>query len=288
MTETLNVDGWLAWAEKQLAARGVTEVRANVEWIMAHALRTGRGELKLHASRTLNLKQEKSFRYLIDQRARRVPLAYVLGSQPFLGLDIQVGEGALIPRPETEELVDEASHLFKPRAQESLNILEIGTGTGCIAVALATLFPRSVVYATDISEQALSLARKNSDLHHCTRQIRFISEDLFKPDHQRRGWADLVISNPPYIPTAEIDRLDPEVRREPRLALDGGPDGLNHLKAVIADAPSTLKRGGWLALEIGSDQGAAIRKLLAAQGFEEVVVRRDAQGHERMALARRS
>lgn len=277
----------LASAERQLAARGVSETAANAEWIMAYVLKAGRGELKLHGSRTLSVKQENSFKHLIEQRSRRTPLAYLLGTQPFLGLDIQVGEGALIPRSETEELVDEASRLFKPRAQEALDILEIGTGTGCIAVALAALFPRSVVYATDISASALELARRNADLHHRTRQIRFVSEDLFKPDHKRRGWADLVISNPPYIRTSELDGLDPEVLKEPRLALDGGPDGLAHLRAIIADAPSSLKTGGWLALEIGSDQGPAVRALLQAQGLSDVVVRRDAQGHERIALARR-
>lgn len=284
----LNCAQLLAEGERQLKARGVPEERANAEWIMAYVLKAGRGELALHGSRTLNAKQENSFRHLIEQRARRVPLAYLLGNQPFLGLDIEVGEGALIPRPETEELVDEASHLFKPRAQEALNILEIGTGTGCIAVALASLFPRAAVYATDISESALTLARRNADKHHRTRQIRFLAEDLFKPDAKRAGWADLIISNPPYIPTAELDRLEPEVRREPRLALDGGPDGLKHLKAIIADAPAMLKPGGWLALEIGSDQGRAVRDLLQARGFSEFVVRRDAQGHERMALARKS
>lgn len=284
----MTVQQWLESGERQLAERGVPEARANAEWIMAHVLKAGRGELALHGSRTMSVKHENAFRNLVLQRARRVPLAYILGNQPFLGLDILVGEGALVPRPETEELVDEASQLFKPRADEELHILEIGTGTGCIAVALATLFPRSVVYATDISEQALALARKNSDLHHTTRRIRFISEDLFKPDHQRAGWADLIISNPPYIPTAELDRLEPEVKKEPRLALDGGPDGLSHLRAIVAEAPSSLKPGGWLALEIGSDQGAAVRELLEAKGFNEVVVRRDAQGHERMALARKS
>lgn len=278
---------WLEKGERTLASRGVPEARPNAEWIMAHVLKAGRAELQLHLSRALSDKQANSFWHLLEQRARRVPLAYVLGSQPFLGLDIEVHEGALIPRPETEELVMEAARLLKARETEALTFVEIGTGTGCISVALAALFPKATIYATDISEAALSLARKNAAAHHVLPRVRFVREDLFKP-RLSAGFADLVVSNPPYIPSKVVDTLEPEVLKEPRVALDGGPDGLDALRAIISQVPAFLKAGGWVALEIGRDQALAVAKLLHAQRFSGVMIRKDAQGADRFALARRS
>jgi release factor glutamine methyltransferase len=275
---------WLASAEDLFKSKGVPEPAANAEFIMAAALKCGRAEVLLHANRALTVKQGNSFWHLAERRARRLPLAYVLGSQPFMGLDIEVDEGALVPRPETEELVAEAARLLQSRAQEPLHFLEIGTGTGCISVALAKLFPRATIYATEISAEAFKLAQKNAERHHKGLQIRFIREDLFKPDAGRQSWADLVISNPPYIPTKEIDRLEPEVLKEPRMALDGGRDGLSALRAIIADAPRYLKPGGLLALEMGSAQGAAVTALMEKAGFSRIAIKKDAQGHDRIAI----
>ncbi len=278
---------WLEKGEQRLAKGGVSEARANAEWIMAHVLKTGRAALKLHLARALSEKQGNSYWHLLERRARRIPLAYVLGSQPFLGLEIQVDDGALIPRPETEELVMEAARLFKPRENEALTFVEIGTGTGCVSVALAALFPKATIYATDISDAALALAQRNVTAHHFVGRVRFVREDLFKPQ-LAAGFADLVISNPPYIPSKVVDTLEPEVLKEPRLALDGGADGLDALRAIVAAAPGFLKSGGWLALEMGWDQAAAVRKLLHAQPFADVLIRKDAQGHDRFALAKRA
>lgn len=270
--------------EQRLAERGVPEARANAEFLMASVLKTGRASLALHASRTLPERQQNAFWNLVMGRAKRLPLAYVLGSQPFCGLDIQVSEGALVPRPETEELVEEATRLLKPRAGEPLQILELGTGTGCIAVALASRFPYASIWATDISPQALKLAQKNAEFHHVVHRIRFIREDIFKPGHDRKGWADLVISNPPYIPTRELKGLQAEVQNEPVLALDGGPDGLKAIRAIVQDAPAHLKAGGCLMLEIGRDQGPAVAALLQERGFAGAMIRKDAQGLDRVAV----
>ncbi|MDE2238051.1 MAG: peptide chain release factor N(5)-glutamine methyltransferase, partial [Elusimicrobia bacterium] len=209
-----------------------------------------------------------------------------LGNQPFMGLEIKVSPAALIPRPETEGLVCEALELLKPRAEEPLTLLELGTGTGCIAIALARALPQATIYATDVSQAALRLAEQNALAHHVARRIRFVQEDLFGASGPR-GWADLAISNPPYIPTAELARLEPELLCEPRLALDGGKDGLAAIRAIVAAAPGVLKPGGWLALEIGSEQGQSALGLLADAGFEERRVRKDLQGLDRVALARR-
>ena len=253
---------------------------------MAAVLKTGRGELPLHYGRVLTEKQGRSFQHLVSERAKRVPLAYVLGTQPFMGLEIIVTRDALIPRPETEEVVGEAIRLLEPKAQQGLNVIEIGTGTGCIALALSKEFPRATVYATDISPDALKLALHNAEVNHCSRGIRFIKENLFKPESSPQKWADMVISNPPYIPSADIPKLQPEVLNEPFMALDGGKDGLDAIKAIIATAPRFLRPGGHIVLEIGSDQGGAVRALLEKEGFKDIIVKKDLQGLDRIAFGK--
>ena len=282
----MNTGQWLDKAVLYLTKQGAPEPRASAEFIMASALKVGRSALAVHASRVPTDRQRKHFWNLVRQRGCREPLAYLLGTQPFMGLEIEVAPSALIPRPETEELVASAVALLKPRASEPLNILELGTGTGCIAVALAVSLPKAAVYATDISGAALKLAMKNALTHHVEGRLRLIQEDLFSEGALFRGWADLVISNPPYIPTAEIDRLEPEVLKEPRVALDGGKDGLKALRAIIAAAPRYLKPGGWLALEIAWDQKDSVTALIEKAGFLDCRVKKDLQGHDRIAVAR--
>lgn len=285
MTMTTVAD-WLKKAEGYLLERKVTEITANTEFLMAEVLKSGRGAVRLQLSRGLSEKQGLHFWNLVKERGKRLPLAYVLGSQPFLGLDIEVEAGALVPRPETEEVVEEAARLLRVAGKADPQILEVGTGTGCISVALAKRFPGALIFATDISPAALKLALRNAEKHHCSDRIRFLKEDLYRPEAKLAGWADLVISNPPYIPTTVIPTLEPEVLKEPRLALDGGPDGLDALRAIIADAPRHLKPGALMVLEIGFDQGAAVISLLKARGAKEASVKADAQGHDRIAVGR--
>ena len=283
----MTISEWLDKAVAFLTKQGVPEARANAEFIMAEALRAGRSELQLHHLRVPTDKQERVFWGNVERRGKRVPLAYILGNQPFMGLEIKVSPDVLIPRPETEEVVACAVELLKDRAGHTLNILEFGTGTGCIAVALAESLRHATVYATDISDAALKLALENALGHHVERRIRFVKEDLFR-EASLKGWADLVISNPPYIPTKVIATLEPEVLKEPFLALDGGKDGLDALRAIIAAAPGYLKKGGWLVLEIGHAQGPAVLRLLEKAGFDGRLVRKDLQGHDRIAVARRA
>ncbi|MEK7858984.1 MAG: peptide chain release factor N(5)-glutamine methyltransferase [Elusimicrobiota bacterium] len=282
----MTVGEWVAKGQAHLASQKVPEASANAEFLMASVLRGNRGSVTIQARNPLSEKQSHQFWNLIKRRARRIPLAYVLGSQPFMGLDIEVNEVVLIPRPETEELVEEASRLLKEGGRAELHILEIGTGTGCISVALAKAFPQALIFATDISAAVISLAMKNAEAHHCGRRIRFIQEDLFRPEAKLSGWADLVISNPPYIPTKELTNLEPEVQKEPFLALDGGRDGLDALRAITKEAPRHLKKGGILALEIGFDQGPAVLGLLKAAEFPETRVKKDLQGRDRIAVGR--
>lgn len=270
--------------EKYLTDRGVPEPKANCEFLMAEMLGVGRLTAVSQPTRVLSAKETHQYQDWLKWRGKRIPLAYIVGHQPFLGIKIEVTRDSLIPRPETEELVLECERLIRVSKAAAPKILEIGTGTGCIAIALAQLVPAATVFATELSKSALDLAQKNAIAQHVGNRIRFVREDLFSDKQGLRGWADLMVSNPPYIPTKEIEKLEPEVLKEPVMALDGGKDGLDAVRAIVLMAPKMLKPGGYLAMEIGSKQGPATAKLFSAAGLHGVVIKKDAQGHERFAL----
>lgn len=282
----MNAAAWLAKGVAYLEERKVPEAKANAEFLLAEVLGCGRAALQTRLTQDLNEKQGFHYFTWIKERGKRIPLAYLLGNQPFLGLKIEVTRDSLIPRPETEELVLECERLVKALKVPAPKVLEIGTGTGCVAIALAQLLPTATVFATDVSDKALALAQKNAIAHHVGNRVRFVREDLFSDRQGLRGWADLLVSNPPYIPTKDLERLEPEVKAEPVLALDGGKDGLDAIRAIVKTAPKLLKPGGFIALEIETRQGAAVSKLLHAAGFAGVVIKKDAQGHDRFALGR--
>jgi release factor glutamine methyltransferase len=280
----VTVREWLEKGEKYLLERGVPEPRPNAEFLMAEMLGVGRLTAVSQGSRELTAKETHQFQDWIKWRGKRIPLAYILGHQPFLGIKIEVTRDSLIPRPETEELVLECERLVRATKATAPKILEIGTGTGCIAIALAQLVPTATVFATELSKSALDLAQKNAIAQHVGNRIRFVREDLFSDKQGLRGWADVMVSNPPYIPSKEVLKLEPEVLKEPIMALDGGKDGLDAIRAIVAMAPKMLRPGGYLAMEIGSKQGPAVAKLYAAAGLHGVSVKKDAQGLERFAF----
>ena len=270
--------------------RGVPEASANAEILMARVLGLGRNTVFLARDRLLSRRESAAFARLARKRLTRAPLAHVLGVQAFLDFEVAAGPQALVPRPETEELAVAAMESLKSRRLEPLHIWDLGTGTGCLAIALALFFPKARVLATDISAAALNLARRNARANGVGRRIRLRRGDFFKirPGGRARprAWADLIVSNPPYIPTRRIASLMPEVRREPRLALDGGKDGLSALRAVIDRAGEALKPGGIVALEFGVSQGRRVAAMLAKRGFARAQILNDAQGLERIALAK--
>lgn len=276
------VGDWLAKAEKYLDERGVPEARPSAEFLMAEMFGVSRPAALLQSGRALTVKEQHQYWDWIKWRGKRLPVAYILGHQPFLGIKIEVTRDSLVPRPETEELVLECERLLKKVDQPK--ILEIGTGTGCIAIALAQLLPKATIFATDLSKAALDLAQKNAIAQHVGNRIRFVREDLFSDKQGLRGWADILVSNPPYIPTKDLAGLEPEVQREPALALDGGKDGLDAIRAIAAMAPKMLKPGGHIAMEMGSKQGPAVAKIFGQLGFKEIVIKKDLQGHDRMAF----
>jgi len=221
------------------------------------------------------------YRALIARRAAREPLQYLLGSECFHGLRLAVTPDVLIPRPETEGLVEWAVEVLRDLPAASV-VADIGTGSGAVACALARSLPRVEVLAVERSIGALTVASLNIRTLGLSRRVRLLAGDLLEPLGSVCGALDLVIANPPYIPSAVVGSLPPEVSSfEPRLALDGGPDGMAVIRRIIAGAPSVLRRRGWLMMEIGHDQAGPLASLMAAEGFTGIQARRDLCGVER-------
>lgn len=221
-----------------------------------------------------------SFDEYIAKRARRIPLQHILGSASFMGFDFRVNEAVLIPRQDTETLVET---VLSKENDKSINVLDMCTGSGCIAVSLKLLGDFEGVTAADISAAALDVARDNARRNRA--DIHFIQSDMFD---DVPGSFDVIVSNPPYIPSRDIETLEPEVREhDPVTALDGGEDGLDFYRRIADSSGTALKDGGRLYLEIGFDQGAAVKELLLSHGFEDVTIYRDLAGLDRVAAARK-
>lgn len=264
----------LCRATDQLKQAGVPDARLDAEYLLAELMRVSR--LQLIADSGLPLPDELKTQYdsWLARRMRREPLQYILGTQPFMGHLLQVSPAALIPRADTEVLCEEAFRHLHPGMQ----VLDLCTGTGALAIALKAQCPQAHVTAVDISEDALALAEKNAA--QLGVRVRFLRGDLFSAIPGERF--HLIVSNPPYIPTADLPELQAEVRFEPALALDGGPDGLDFYRRIAREAPEHLLPGGWLLLEIGSDQAEAVCGLLSAAGFRDPRVIQDLSGLDRV------
>lgn len=279
---------WLRKGEEFLRARKVPEASASVEFIMGFVLGVGRGRVRAEASRMLKEKEGYHFWDLVKERGRRVPMGYILGTQPFRGLEIKVGRTVLIPRPETECLVECAVEVARKRFPQGvpLQIVDMGTGSGCILVALAVELPDAVLYGTEVSSAALRYADENVRAHDLEPRVRLLCEDFLKPAGRKAPWADIVVTNPPYIPTKDLPRLQPEVREEPAMALDGGKDGLRAIRAIAGQAPQMIKPGGYFLMEFGRSQAEKVEDILERNGFGEIEIRRDLDGLDRIAIAR--
>lgn len=221
---------------------------------------------------------------LVERRRKREPLAYLLGRKNFQGRDYLSDARALIPRPETELLVESGLGWLAAKNLKAPRILEIGTGTGCITVSLALEQPKGIFLATDVSIDALELARKNARRFHVTSRTEFLKSNVYEDiSTDFKDHFDMILSNPPYVSTAVLSTLEPELSYEPRLALDGGGDGLQVIRRIVNGAPAFLKNGGGLFLEIGFDQGESARELLTKKGFQSVEIKKDFSGHDRVA-----
>jgi release factor glutamine methyltransferase len=255
--------------------------RLNIEHLLAHVLGKTRMDLYLEFDRPLGDPELDALRELVRRRAAGVPLQHLLGTVEFHGRTFASDARALIPRPETEQLVE---LLLKLPLPPEPRCVDAGTGSGVIALTLAAEWPQARIEAVDLAPPALELARENAARLDLSARVQFHVGSLLEPCD---GVYDLVAANLPYIATADIAGLAPEVRHDPVGALDGGNDGLELITGCIAQAPAKLTSGGWLALEIGAGQAGSVRTLLAAAEFGEIRVEQDYQGIERFVLARR-
>ena len=281
----------LNWTTGYFLENGIENPRLDAEILLARSLRTNRLGLYLEYDKPLEKEELTEYKKLIKRRIKREPLQYIVGYQEFWSLKFKVDRGVLIPRPETEILVEEVLKVFpqdKPWSK-TINILEIGTGSGAIAVALAKELRGVFIIATDISDRALHIARENAKNHGVERHITFLKGDLLRPVRRRVEFFDLVISNPPYIPGADFQRLEPEVRDfEPRIALDGGKEGLRFYRQILPQVGKHLAKGGWLMLEVGKGQHQEVRNLMEySGGFRTPSTVKDLSGIERVVSAQK-
>jgi release factor glutamine methyltransferase len=264
-----------------LAKRGVDSPRLQAELLLAHQLKMPRMKLYLNFDRALSAEDTDTYREWIKRRSQREPLQHIIGSTSFCGYEITVNRHALVPRPETEILAESGWTFLS--TLNSASALDVGTGTGCIAIALAAKCPNAKIFASDISPEALALAKENATKNNV--QIEFWQGDGFAalPPEAR---FDLMISNPPYIPSAEIETLQPEVRDfDPRTALDGGADGLDFYRRFATGAKVFLKPNGKIMLEFGAGQAPAIRELFENEKWIVEAVKDDYSQRARILIA---
>jgi release factor glutamine methyltransferase len=273
-----------------LAKKGVDSPRLQTELLLAHLLRRPRMQLYLNFARELTPPEVEGFRELVKRRGQREPLQHILGSTSFCGLEIAVSRHVLVPRPETELLAERGwtflQHLSTLNPQPA-TALDFGTGSGCLAIALAFKCPAAQVQAIDLSLEALAVARDNAARHAVVERIQFRHGDGFAAVPAGTQF-DLIISNPPYIPSAEIAALQPEVRDyDPRGALDGGPDGLDYYRRLAAESAPFLSPGGRLMVEFGDGQAESVRGILQPQKWIVETIQEDYNHQPRILIARR-
>jgi release factor glutamine methyltransferase len=265
-----------------LETKGVESARLNAEWLVGHALGLKRMQLYLQFERILTEGELEKIRPLVRRRAQREPLQYILGETEWFGLKLKVDRRVLIPRPETELL---AENIVKLVGSAPARILDLGTGSGALALGLAKHFPEAVVTAVDLDEDALSLARQNAETSALTERVSFLKSDWFSAISERPTF-DLIVANPPYLSAEETAAAEPEVREfEPAQALSSGEGGMAALRIIIAQSPRYLAPTGLLALETGVSQRTELLQLCADAGFVRTESRQDLTGRDSFVFA---
>lgn len=277
----------MRWSGEYLESKGVERGRLDAEHLLAHALGIPRLQLYLQFDRPLDREELDLFRPLLRRRADREPLQYIVGRAAFRDLDLHVDRRVLIPRPETEILVDEVLAWAKAQDRDGMTAADVGTGSGAIALSLVHEGPFVRVVAVDISDNALDVARINAAATGLDDRVDFRAGSLFSAMGNGEIF-DVIVSNPPYVAEAEAETLEPEVGVwEPGQALFGGPDGLAVIRALVGGAGARLRPGGLLALEVGAGQaGLVVAEVETIGGYDDVRVRRDLAGRQRVILAR--
>ena len=286
MSEPAEADVWtirrvIAWATDDLKKRGMPSPRLDVELLLGHVLQVNRIALIIDSERPLSKEELGAYRARHMRRRGGEPIAYLLGVREFYGRDFRVDKRVLIPRPDTEALIEVALERTKALSL-SARVLDLCTGSGCVAVTIARERPTMRVTASDVSPGALAVARENA-IRLGAATIGLVQSDLFEAFAPGRDRFDLITANPPYIADEEIPTLAVDIHKfEPRLALSGGADGLELVRRILVDAPRFLAPGGVLAMEIGAGQSGEVIGLFAEAGFGDVMARRDYGGHERV------
>jgi release factor glutamine methyltransferase len=283
----LSIGETLAWATTLLRSAGVDTARLDAECLLASLLGCDRLHLYAASAERLPLPAFDDYRTLVVRRQAREPIAYLTGRKEFWSLSFQVTPAVLIPRPETEILVETA--LRRLDEFQSPVVADIGSGSGAIAVVIARTRPDARIFATEMCGRALEVARGNARVHEVLREIVFLQGDLMEPLFAwgLTGRCDMIVSNPPYVATTGLAALPPDVHYEPVHALDGGSDGLTVHRRIIRGARALLRPGGWLALEMAPEQeGSLIELFREAAAFADVTVRRDLSGRQRVISAR--
>jgi release factor glutamine methyltransferase len=283
----MSIGDALAQAARRLRNDGVDSPQLDAELLLVHVLQSNRASVLTWPERRLTPKQLTAFRDLVARRGAREPLAYIVGHREFFGLDFLVDPRVLIPRPESELLVEQALSIATElqTSTPQPTITDVGAGSGAIAVTLAVRLPQAAIYALDSSPGALEVTAENARRHGVSDRVLCLEGDLLAP---LPGAVDLIVANLPYVTTNEWQGLPPEIRdHEPRAALDGGPDGLAFIRQLLALAAPHLRPGGSILLEIGASQGAAVTDL-ARQGFPKagVQLHRDYAGLDRLVAVR--
>ena len=274
----------LKQSQSYLAAKGVENPRLEAEVLLCAVLKCERIKLYVDFERPLTAGEVAKYRTYIAQRGTRQPVAYILGRKDFMGLELRITPACLVPRPETELLVEQAAHLIKNVGPKQPKLLDLGTGSGAILIALLTLLPEALGIGSDISPAALAVAKENALNLGVKERCGFVVSDLFGQLPRSRTY-DAIISNPPYVRRGDLPGLDPEVRKEPLQALDGGIDGLDFYRRLTKEVPRHLSAAGLLAMEIGAEQGEAVKALCYDAGLKAAAVKKDLAGLDRMVLA---
>jgi release factor glutamine methyltransferase len=290
MPEAWTIQKLLNWMTEYFTQKQVDAPRFSAELLLSHILGLKRIELYTNFDKPVEQSKLDALRALVKRAADQEPIAYLVGRTEFYSMEMLVCPDCLIPRPETELLVERAIEFLRTRTGDQF-ILDLCTGCACIAVAIAKNFPNCKIIATDISDAALSIAASNVEKYKLADRITLLSGDLFEPViKQLDGTAfDLIVSNPPYISTPEMQTLDKNVKDfEPHLALHGGPEGLDIYRRLIDQAPDFLKPGADIMMEIGYAQGPAVRGILESSDlFAEVRIEKDLSDNDRIAIATR-
>lgn len=264
-------------ASIRLKVAGVPEYQLDARLLIEYVCGTDYNTLLVHGDRDVSPEEEKKYNELIEKRASRVPLAYIVGYQEFMGLTFDVNENVLVPNQDTETLAEEALR----ELTDGMRFMDLCTGSGCVALSILNYTNDTSCVMTDISDKAIEVATGNRDRLGFSDRAEIVKTDLFPQDDDKKF--DMIVSNPPYIRTDVIATLPPEVGKgEPYIALDGGQDGLIFYRRIIENAPKWLYTSGWLMMEIGYDQGDAVAGLMKDGGFHEVEVIKDLGGNDRV------